>query len=222
MEYVYKDENIAIIRLVVGPLSTNSYIIYDRSSLEALLVDPGGDYDKIINVIRRLGIKIRYVIATHGHFDHVLAAPRILDYTKALFAIHKDDEQILEHAGIYCRLYDNSWRLPRIDEYLTEDSVLEINDYKLRILHTPGHTPGSISILGKEFVLTGDTLFKGTTGTTRFPGGDPRALAQSITKLMKLPDNLLVLPGHGEYTTIGFERTYNPMVKRLLNGITRF
>ncbi len=222
LEYVYSDENIAIIRLVVGPLSTNSYIIYSRISLEALLVDPGGDHEKIVNVIKRLGVKIRYIIVTHGHFDHVLAVPRVLGYTKALFAIHEDDEQILEQAGIYCRIYDNSWSLPRIDKYLTENTMLEINGYKLRILHTPGHTPGSISILGKEFVLTGDTLFKGAVGTTRFPGGDPRALAQSIIKLMKLPDNLLVLPGHGEYTTIGFERAYNPMVKRLLKRNTGF
>lgn len=218
METVYASGDMVVSRLVVGPLHTNSYILYSRGSLEAIIVDPGGDYGEILSAVEELGVYVRYVIATHGHFDHVLAVPRILEHTRAKFAMHSGDEWLLEHVGDYCRIYDSSWRTPRIDLYLAEDTTLKIGSTELKILHTPGHTPGSISVVGRGFVLTGDTLFKGAVGSTRFPGGDPRALACSIVRLMRLPDDTIVLPGHGETTTIGFERRHNPFVKEILSG----
>lgn len=217
MDIVYRNDNVEIVRLKTGPLTTNTYILRDLNELEGVVIDPGGDVEEIIDAIRSLKTTITRVISTHGHFDHILGVPRILDYTDALFLLHEDDLEIMEMSYEYCRYYDPQWSIPEVDEYVDDGDTVKVGRIELRIIHTPGHTPGSISILGQGYIFTGDTLFKGTIGSTDFPGGNWNQMVESITRLMALPDSIVVLPGHGDKTSIGRERRYNPFVKEILS-----
>ncbi len=203
-------------KVVVGPLSSNSYLVYDSDTNEGIIVDAGGDGDKIVALVDRVSVKISYLCGTHAHFDHILAANYVRDALDCKFLIHKDDVWLLEIAAKIARKYvgDNIPNIAEPDGYLYDGYVLEIGQHLLRVLHTPGHTPGSVSIVGDGFVFTGDTLFAGTVGRTDFLGGNSEQLVNSLSKkLMSLPDDYVVYPGHGRLTTIGTERRDNPFIK---------
>ena len=199
--------------LVVGRLQTNCYILQSGSS--AIVVDPGDEGERIARFLIDAGVKARQIIATHTHFDHVLGVNVIRKRFGAEFLIHNDDLPILESMQSRVRqiMGFEVPPPPKVDGFLRDSDVLEFGDVKVRVLHTPGHSPGSISLSGQGFVMTGDALFNQSIGRTDLPGGDLDTLVHSIKqKLFSLGDETVVYPGHGPETTIGDEKLANPFV----------
>ena len=202
--------------LVVGPLAVNCFIIGCEKSKEGVVVDPGGDADRIIAAVSRLGLRISRVINTHGHFDHVGGNGEVLKRTGAKLLIHELDAQFLSRAAdVATRFGTTAENSPQPDGFLEDGMTISVGDYRMEVLHTPGHTPGGCCLLiaGEGLILTGDTLFAGGVGRTDFPGGSHTMLIESIrTRLFGLPDATRAYPGHGPATTIGHEKRHNPFI----------
>jgi|SRR6185369_9339799 len=200
--------------IVVGPLGVNCLILGDKQSKEGIVVDPGADGEMILAAVARLGLTVKYVVNTHGHFDHVGGNRQLQSETGAELLIHENDLALLQQASRSGRNYglvvEDS---PAPTRYLTDGLRLDFGRRTLEVLHTPGHTPGGCSLLlrNEQVVITGDTLFADSVGRTDLPGGSHAQLIASIKeKLMPLPDQTVVWPGHGPSTTIGQERRCNP------------
>ncbi len=199
--------------LVVGQLETNCYVLESKG--EAIVVDPGDEEERIIRFLDDLKAKLRYIVATHAHFDHVLAVNGVRSATTAPFLMHRDDLPILESMQERVKQFMHLQvpPPPRVDSFLKEGDALKLGHENIRVLHTPGHSPGSISLTGDGYVLTGDALFNQSIGRTDLPGGDMKTLLGSIKgKLFQLPDSTLVHPGHGPETSIEDEKLANPFV----------
>lgn len=193
---------------VVGPVFTNCYLIYDDSTKEAILIDPGLDSERVLDRIEEEGLELKLILNTHGHFDHVACNGFFKRETGAGIAIHEDDVEILKSVPEQATWFGvTAPPSPQPDVILKEGDSIEIGEIKLEVIHTPGHTPGGICLLGDGFLFSGDTLFRGSMGRTDLPGGSLEELIRSIkTKLFVLPDDTLVYPGHGDMTSIGEER----------------
>ncbi len=200
--------------LVVGPLMSNCFIFGCKKTKETVVIDPGGDADRILMSLADSELKVKYIINTHGHFDHVSANGRVKDATGADILIHPLDAPMLgmlsSNAAVFGISVENS---PPCDQTIEEGETVSFGDITLKVLHTPGHTPGGISLYTNGIVFVGDTLFSGSIGRTDFPGGDFDTLISSIkTKLFNMDDDIKVFSGHGPETTIGREKRYNPFV----------
>lgn len=168
--------------LIVGPISTNCFLIFSKQ--EAVIIDPGGNPEKILQEIKKSGNILKYIILTHSHLDHISATQEIKQKTGAKILTHEVEKYSLSFEP---------------DILLKKGSEIKIGDVTLKVLHTPGHTPGSICLLGRDFVFTGDTLFKEGTGRIDLPGGSSKYLQESLQKLSKyLKLGMKVYPGHGE------------------------
>lgn len=196
--------------LTVGPLQANCFILYDTDTKETIVVDPGDEPDRIIDFINDRKLKVKYILCTHAHFDHVGAVPELKEHTGALLLIHEEELEIYNAAKDMAAFfgYDIS-ELPPPDRTLKEGDELRIGRKSFTILHTPGHSPGGICLFGNGLVVTGDTLFAGSVGRTDFHGGSLSKLRESFQRLMSLPEDTVVLPGHGPTSTIGRERREN-------------
>ncbi len=200
--------------LVVGPLMANCFICGCSKTKEAVVIDPGGDADTILLSLADSKLKVKYIINTHGHFDHVSANGKMKAATGADILIHPLDAPMLEklssNAAFFGVSVENS---PPCDQTLEEDDTVSFGDITLKVIHTPGHTPGGISLYTNGIVFVGDTLFAGSIGRTDFPGGDFNTLISSIkTKLFNMEDDMRVFSGHGPETSIGVEKRHNPFV----------
>lgn len=200
--------------LVVGPLMANCFICGCSKTKEAVVIDPGGDADTILLSLADSKLKVKYIINTHGHFDHVSANGKMKAATGADILIHPLDAPMLEklssNAAFFGVSVENS---PPCDQTLEENDTVSFGDITLKIIHTPGHTPGGISLYTNGIVFVGDTLFAGSIGRTDFPGGDFNTLISSIkTKLFNMEDDMRVFSGHGPETSIGVEKRHNPFV----------
>ncbi len=200
--------------LVVGPLYTNCYIVCKGD--ECVVIDPGGDADEILGRLR--GKRVLGVIATHMHADHIGAAYDIVNAVRASFYVHEADWRLRhEYAEM---AFEFGLRPPPLPEdviFVDEGHELPLG---LRVLHTPGHTPGSITIAGPGFLFTGDLLFRRSVGRTDLIGGNYRALKESICRLYReFPPETIVYPGHGSHTTIGEEANLNPFVNKMSCGL---
>jgi hydroxyacylglutathione hydrolase len=206
--------------LVVGPLTVNCYIVGDENTREGIIVDPGDDAREIIGAINKHQLKVVAIVNTHAHFDHVGALNEILDFTGAPFMLHADEVQMLGSAQMSAAMFGLSIDNAKpVDRLLREGDQIGAGSIVLKVLHTPGHTPGGICLLEGQHVFVGDTLFQGSIGRTDFPGGDYGALMASIRdKLLPLPDSTVVHAGHGAATTIGEEKQFNPFVRPLMTG----
>jgi glyoxylase-like metal-dependent hydrolase (beta-lactamase superfamily II) len=201
--------------LIVGPLFSNCYIVWDEENKEGVVIDPGDDADKIMEAIKALGVKIKYILATHGHFDHVGGVAPLRRDLKAEFLAHKEDFFFIEDG----KNAADRWNIdieqpPRPDRFIEDGEKIKVGNFELEVLHTPGHSPGGISFLNDKMVFAGDTLFQGSIGRTDFRKGSFEELEKSIkTRLYTLPDDTLVYTGHGPVTTIGDEKKYNAFVR---------
>jgi len=201
-------------RLTLGPLDTNCYLVSQQRGSEIIVVDPAGDADALLAAIG--GRSVRMVVLTHCHFDHLGAASALVGATSAPLAVHdRDADFITDATGTGGLMWGFEQVAPPATIRLTADDVVEAEGLELVVLETPGHTPGSICLLGDRHLFAGDTLFAGSVGRTDFPRGDARDLSQSIrTQLAPLSDETVVHPGHGPDTTIGEERRRNPFFPR--------
>ena len=189
----YDDDQIEIHKLVVGPVDNNVFVLRDKATGDAVLLDAANEHDKLLALAERL--KVRRVLETHGHWDHIQAVPQLRD---AGYSVHVTAQD----AGM----------LPSYDEILQDDDVIVVGRLKLHTIHTPGHTPGSMCFVveGSPVLFSGDTLFPGGPGNTTFEGGDFETIIRSIDDRLfaKLAPDTIILPGHGDQSTIGTERPH--------------
>lgn len=201
--------------VVVGLFRENCWIIGSRRTGEAVVVDPGDEPDEILALARDMGVRITRIVCSHAHLDHLMAVGPIKARTGAPFLLHPHD------LGIAAKVPQAAAQWlgievpppPPPDALLAEGDDIEVAGVQLRVLHTPGHTQGSVSLYGAGMLFSGDTLFRGSIGRTDLEGGNaPQLLSTIVDKLLRLPDDTLVLPGHMAQTTIGHERRTNPFI----------
>jgi len=201
--------------VTAGPFATNTYIVANKEATHALLVDPTIDCaEKVRSILTKENLRVMAIINTHGHIDHIFGNGVVKEITHAPLYIHRLDVPWLEHAPESAEAFG----LPPItsplpDGYLEDGQTIAVPGLSFLVIHTPGHTPGSICLYGQGILLAGDTLFAGSVGRTDLPGGDWQTLVRSIqTRLWTLPGETVVYSGHGPTTTIGQEKMGNPFV----------
>jgi len=200
--------------IAVGPLETNCYVVYCQDSLECAVVDPGAEANRIFQLIARKSLKPALILNTHGHIDHIGANKDIKEKFNIPLYIHSADSPMLENVqqsemAIFLGAMDS----PSPDHLLNDGDKIKVGKSFLQVIHTPGHSPGSVSFLGDGFLLSGDTLFFGGVGRTDLPGGSWKDMESSIkNKILTMPDEMIVLPGHGPFTTVGQEKRANPFI----------
>ncbi|SEO33806.1 MBL fold metallo-hydrolase [Propionispora vibrioides] len=204
-----------VIAIEVGALGTNCYIVYCEKTRQAIVVDPGANAAEILQTVQEQKLQVTAIVNTHGHADHITANDKIREATQAPVYIHADDAAMLTSPQRNLSVYIGAPVICQAaDRLLQEEDLVAVGEGTLRVLHTPGHTPGGICLLGDKFLLSGDTLFAESVGRTDFPGGSSELLIAGIReKLMVLPDDIKVLPGHGPATTIGWERRMNSFIR---------
>ena len=205
--------------LPVGLLQCNCSIFGDELSHEAMVIDPGDNIEDILAVLDRHSLRVTAIVITHAHIDHIGGAAKLKAATGAPVAMNADDQELYEHLDVQASwLGIESPERTAIDRNLRDGDTLILGPAEFRVLHTPGHTQGSISlwIPAENKVLAGDTLFRDSIGRTDLPGGNPRQILRSIEdQLLRLPEETIVVPGHGANTTIGRERERNPFLQGL-------
>jgi hydroxyacylglutathione hydrolase len=198
--------------LVVGPIQANCFILGCEKTREAVVIDPGDEANRILSGLQKKALQLKYIINTHGHFDHVGGNKDLRDKTGAPILIHRAEAPMLAHladsAAAWGMRIENS---PAPDRLLEDGDRITFGEITLEVIYTPGHSPGGISLYTPKDLFVGDTLFAGSIGRTDFPGGDYDTLIASVrNRLFVLGDDVRVFPGHGPDTTIGTERKYNP------------
>ena len=203
-----------IVQIPLGLLEANCYLVYDEGSGDGVIVDPGGDPQPLLPEIERRRVTVKAILNTHGHFDHS-AGNADLAHLDVPLAIHPADRELLATGGgaAWFGVPETPALQPTLD--LTGEFELTVGKLHLSVIETPGHTPGSVSLYIAEegALLTGDTLFAGGLGRTDLPGGDPRALTKSLTRLLALPPDTVIYPGHGPTSTLAQERRSNPWLR---------
>ena len=190
-----------------GSLQANCYIVMDEETKEAVVMDPGGDAEWIIKEIETLGANIKYILLTHAHADHDGGVVDLKKKYDVPVYMHKEEEMYMEKDNFVFG------KIPKFYSFIEDGDELNIGSLKIKCIHTPGHTKGGLCFLIEDKVFTGDTLFQGSIGRTDFSGGDFNEIIRSINdKLLVLPNNVEVYPGHGPKSTIIFERMRNPFL----------
>jgi hydroxyacylglutathione hydrolase len=197
-------------KITVGGLFSNCWLLTSGESAEAVLIDPGAEAGRILNAVKAQECIVKYIIATHGHIDHISAIPELLSLISPPppVCIHSADEGMLEDSDLNLAGFAGiPFEHVKADTRLEEGSIIKAGGISLEILHTPGHTPGGICLLGGNSLFTGDTLFADGIGRTDLPGGSSEALLKSINeRLLPMDENTKIFPGHGPESTIGRER----------------
>jgi len=205
--------------LPVGLLQCNCSVFGDEETREAIVVDPGDEIGKITEVLDRHQLRVKAIVITHAHIDHVGGAAKLHQLTGAPVYMNERDRELLQNLEVQA-----SWirvatpPAPEIDVAAEEGTTLRLGENDFHVLLTPGHTQGSLSIWipQEKKLIAGDTLFRDSVGRTDLPGGDTRQILESIkTKLLELPEETVVIPGHGQSTTIGREKARNPFLQDL-------
>lgn len=200
--------------IIVGPIQVNCFILTCPVSNQSAIVDPGDDAEDILKTIRSASLDLKYILLTHGHFDHIGAVSTVKATTGAAVLMHKADEFLVESASVQARAFGlpapNSFA---VDHYVDDGDTISVGQLNASVITTPGHSPGGVCFKFDNDIFAGDTLFYGGIGRTDLPGGNYHQLIASIkNKLFTLPDDMRVFCGHGPSTTIGREKKYNPFV----------
>ncbi len=202
--------------LPVGPLQCNCSVVGDESTHEAMVIDPGDEIDEIVALVRKHDLKVKQIVVTHAHIDHVGGAMKLKQVTGAPILLNQNDEMLLKMLDTQA-----GWigvappGVVRIDRDIKDGDVISAGSLKAAVMHTPGHTEGSVCLYfpPEKKLIAGDTLFAGSIGRTDLPGGSMAKIMRSLhDKVLALPDDTLVIPGHGPATTIGEERQANPFL----------
>ena len=204
-----------IIAMEVGVIGTNCYVVINEEQKKGVVIDPGGDADQILEKIEQKGITIEAIFLTHGHSDHIMAVDEVREVTGAKVYISEADADMLTKASSNLSVYMGAGReFKAADEFLIDGETITAAGLKFQVVATPGHTKGGICLLCGDTVFCGDTIFSESIGRTDLPGGSYSQILHSIkTKIMVLPDEMKLLPGHGPATTIGWERRRNPFLQ---------
>ena len=204
-----------IIAMEVGVIGTNCYVVINEEQKKGVVIDPGGDADQILEKIKQKGITIEAIFLTHGHSDHIMAVDEVREVTGAKVYISEADADMLTKASSNLSVYMGAGReFKAADEFLVDGEIITAAGLKFQVVATPGHTKGGICLLCGDTVFCGDTIFSESIGRTDLPGGSYSQILHSIkTKIMVLPDEMKLLPGHGPATTIGWERRRNPFLQ---------
>jgi hydroxyacylglutathione hydrolase len=197
----------------LGPMQANCYLLECEETHSAVVIDPGDEADVILDMIRDRELKLEFIINTHGHIDHISANNDLKNKTSAKLCIHRLDAEIIvdSQKNLSSFIGKPISSLPP-DRILEDGDIIESGTIKLKVIHTPGHSPGSICLLADDAIFTGDLLFAGSIGRYDFPGSSYKQIKESLKKVMEFDDNLIVYPGHGFNTTIGEERESNPFL----------
>lgn len=197
-------------RVMAGVNAANCYIVFDEETREAVVLDPGGDADDIYKALKQFGATVKYIVLTHGHFDHTEGVEELKSIVGAPVAIGEEDNKMfLKGEKYYGPLPQGG-----ADILLKNGDTLKFGGHTMKVMSTPGHTPGGICLLVENDIFTGDTLFAGSIGRTDLAGGNYDTIMQSLkSKLMTLSDTVAVHPGHGPSSTIGRERLMNPFMR---------
>ena len=202
--------------LPVGPLACNCSVIGDETTREAMVIDPGDEVDEIMAIVRRHGLTVKQIVVTHGHIDHVGGAMKLKRLTGAPVLLNQNDYDLLKTADqVAAWLGMTPPGKIDIDLDLTAGDTVSVGNLKAEVMHTPGHTEGSVCLhfAPQQKLIAGDTLFAGSIGRTDLPGGNFKKIMHSLKgPVMTLPDETVVVPGHGPLTTIGEERETNPFI----------
>ncbi len=206
--------SLSLIRFTVGPLQENCYLLFDELSKAAVYIDPGDEAPKLITALKDKSLRLEAIWLTHAHFDHIGAVEGLTQDFDVPVYLHSKDLELYQNAFKAAKLWDIPFTQPRAKTTNLEDEqILDLAGTKVRCLFTPGHAPGHVAFYlpSQNFVLAGDALFQGSIGRTDLPGGSHESLIKSIkSKLLSLPDDTTVYPGHGPETSIGIEKVYNP------------
>jgi len=207
-------ENLLVHQLSVGPLQVNCFVVACQRTREAMVIDPGEDGPRILQLAESNGYQVKKIVNTHGHFDHIGANQPVKEATGAVLMMHEADLPLLQNARNHAQAYGLTVSpSPDPDKFLNEGDVFSVGEQSFSIFHVPGHSPGSICLLSDGHLFVGDVLFAGSVGRTDLPGGDFDALIEGVReKLFRLPAETIVHPGHGPDTTIGREKQTNPFV----------
>jgi hydroxyacylglutathione hydrolase len=220
-----------IIQLPIGMLQSNCYLIYDEKSHEGAIVDPGANAEALLKEVKQRDLQIRYILNTHGHFDHIIGNAQLVAELDVPLGIHPADQTLLSKGGGAAYFGMGTVASPHATLELTDGFNLQVGEVNLQVIHTPGHTPGSVCFYVSEDtnvatspsnqadpanpngLITGDTLFAGSVGRTDLPGGNAQILTKSLNRLLMLPPETIIYPGHGPISTLAREQRSNPWIK---------
>ena len=196
----------------VGSFASNSYLVVCEETKGAVLIDAGGDYNVVAQEIENLHANLKYIFYTHAHLDHISGGYDIRVNKEIKAFLHSDDKFLLDKFKEQLAIFGMpDTKSPTVDEFIKDGQILEVGTLKFKVIHTPGHSPGSVCYLADNVLFSGDTLFADSVGRTDLPGGSYKQLKDSIVnKLFVLDENIKVYPGHGQSTTIGHEKENNP------------
>ncbi|MDZ7269102.1 MAG: MBL fold metallo-hydrolase [candidate division KSB1 bacterium] len=204
-------------RITVGPFAMNAYVLWDEPTRAGILIDPGDEIDRIAEVVAAHAVQLQRIVLTHAHLDHVLHCRSAQERFQLPVYLHREDLPLLQNMGRQAAMLGfplGQIPPPQVAGFLAEGDTLLIGREQLQVRHGPGHSPGSLLLIGEKLAVVGDVLFRGSIGRTDLPGGSYETLMKTITeKLLVLEDGVVVLPGHGGETTIGFERRHNPFLQ---------
>lgn len=204
-----------IMKLVVGQLQENCFILFDENK-DAFVVDPGGSSENIIEAIDKNSLNIKYILLTHGHFDHVGAVATLVKKYKAPVYLSKEDRAFLESPKeVRASSFGMQIEAADVDVFVKEGYEIPFSEGTIKVIETPGHTLGSVCYLFENYLFAGDTLFNGSIGRTDFPESDHSLMVESLKKLKKLDDEIYVLSGHGPESQISYEKMANPYLRQL-------